>query len=114
MTNEKNKVHKILSELVNYFFSNNVTDIDINVNYSSAALKINLSGKCDTEPKKLDKLNEILKSSRQVELEEYYWGLLGTNNSKQELYLLGSLVDNGEVEYDNGLLSLKIIRKFIK
>ncbi|MFP4457183.1 MAG: hypothetical protein ACOCRO_10060 [Halanaerobiales bacterium] len=112
MTNERNKVSKILSELVSYYFSNNVTDIDINVNYSSLGLKIKLSGKSDSEPKELDKLNEILKSSRQTELEEYYWGLLGTNNSKQELYLLGSLVDDGEVKYENGILKMSISRKF--
>jgi hypothetical protein len=114
LTNEKNKASKILSELVSYFFTNNVYDIDINVNYTSSKLIIKLSGKSETEPKGLDKLNEILQSSRQTELEEYYWGLLGTNNSKQELYLLGSLVDNGEVKYSNNTLELEIVRKFIK
>jgi len=114
LTNERNKVSKILSELVNYFFSNSIHDLDIKVNYSTNSLVIEVSGKSIDEPKEMGKLNEILSSPRQAELEEYYWGLLGTNNSKQELYLLGALVDSGKVKYKNGFLTISIERNFSK
>ncbi len=110
MTKERNKAVKILVELIGYFFGNDISSIDMNLTYNVSGFNIHLRGNCECEPEELEKLNETLNAPRQNELEEYYWGLLGSSNSKQELYLLGSLVDSGKVEYNDGILEVSVER----
>jgi hypothetical protein len=110
MTNEKSKAVKILVELIGFFILNDIEQIDMNLSFKDKGFTVSLKGSCDCVPDELKKLNETINAPRQNELEEYYWGLLGSSNTKQELYLLGSLVDSGEVEFIDGILKVTVER----
>ena len=111
MTSERMKAMKILEELIGYFFRYQINDLQMDLHYDTKSFKIMVEGTCNRRPADLDHLNELLNTPRQTELEEYYWGLLGGNNERQELNLLGSLVDCGDVSCENGKLSITVYRK---
>ncbi|MEN1759203.1 hypothetical protein AAIG11_01835 [Anoxynatronum sibiricum] len=111
MTSERMKTIKMLEELIGYFFRNNINDVQMDLHYGETECKIMLEGTCLSRPADLDQLNELLNTPRQPELEEYYWGLLGGNDTRQELNLLGSLVDCADVSYDLQKLSITVFRK---
>lgn len=111
MTNERMKATKILEELIGYFFNHGIDHLKMKLDYNETEFIINVEGLCTSRPYDLDKLEELLNEPRQAELEEYYWGLLGGNSQRQELNLLGSLVDSADVVCDNNKLSITVNRK---
>ena len=62
---------------------------------------------------KLNELNNILNSPRQKEVEECYWQLGGESELNCELSLIGAMIDSAEVEYKDGILKVKMLRKEI-
>lgn len=111
MNSERMKAIKILEELIGYFFSHEINDIQMDLHYGDAEFKIMVEGTCKNRPADLDQLSELLNTPRQIELEEYYWGLLGGSRNRQELNLLGSLVDCGDVDLKHEKLSVTVYRK---
>lgn len=111
MSNERMKATKILEELIGYFFNHNIDHLKMDLNYKEKEFIIQVEGQCSSRPSDLDHLIELLNEPRQDELEEYYWGLLGGNSQRQELDLLGSLVDCSEVTYEENILSITVYRK---
>jgi len=111
MTNERMKATKILEELIGYFFNHGIDQLKMELDYNDKKFIIKVKGQCASRPYDLDQLAELLNEPRQAELEEYYWGLLGGNSQRQELNLLGSLVDSADVICDDNTLSITVCRK---
>lgn len=111
MQSEKNKAKRILQELLGYYFSHEIDDLNINLHCTNVECTITLTGKTPSKPNDLKQLRETLNSPRQPEVEEYYWQLLGVSNEKHELNLVGSLIDSAEVTYDKGILKITVCRK---
>ena len=111
MTSERLKSIKMLEELIGYFFRHQINDLQMDLHYGDTECRIMLEGTCPSRPADLEQLNELLNAPRQPELEEYYWGLLGGNDTRQELNLLGSLVDCADVSYNLQKLSITVHRK---
>ena len=111
MTSERMKATKILEELIGYFFNHNIDYLQMELEYKDTEFIIKVEGTCSSRPSDLDHLNELLNTPRQAELEEYYWGLLGGNSQRQELNLLGSLVDCADVIFNEEILSVTVYRK---
>ena len=111
MNSERMKAIKILEELIGYFFNHDINDIQMDLQYGDTEFKIMVEGTCKRRPADLDHLSDLLNTPRQAELEEYYWGLLGGSSQREELNLLGSLVDCGDVLYDREKLAVTVFRK---
>ncbi|SHE50520.1 hypothetical protein [Alkalibacter saccharofermentans] len=111
MNTEKMKATKILEELIDYFFRNNVTNMKIALDFESNEIIVHVKGSCPQKPDDFDELYDVLNSPRQPEIEEYYFELLGGNDRREELGLLGSLVDSALMSYENGMMSIKVTRK---
>ncbi len=111
MRNERMKATKILEELIGYFFNQNIDHLKMDLNYKDKEFIIHVEGLCTSVPTDLDHLAELLNEPRQAELEEYYWGLLGGNSQRQELDLLGALVDYADVSCEKNILSITVHRK---
>jgi hypothetical protein len=54
------------------------------------------------------KLEDFLSSPREKEFEEYYWELAGESDHSEELYLVGTMVDEGSICYDEEERVIKI------
>ncbi|MFB0958392.1 MAG: hypothetical protein QMB61_05160 [Clostridiaceae bacterium] len=101
---------KILEELIRYFTFHQVNDLMIHFDSSKESLNISISGATDDPPNDMAQLEELLKAGRRPEFEEYYWGLLGSSSTRNELSLLGALVDDGTVAFADGVLKVTITR----
>ena len=110
MPTEKNKATKILSELIDYFFRNKIHKINMSLEYSKSATIIRLDGPCTHKPDDYDDLFEVFNEERRPELEEYYYSLLGGDFKRDEINLLGSMIDKAEMSYEDNHLSITVYR----
>jgi len=103
---------KILEEVIGYFIHHKIDHMDIQFFADDEKMDITVSGTSDTPPKDLDNLENLLNEPRKPEYEEYYWSLLGASGKRQELRLLGSLVDSGNAKFNDGILTVNVKRTY--
>ena len=107
---KKEKLIKLMNELINFCTDIGMNDLDIN--FKCLTGEITVSGYAENPPmKKLRDLEKILNVPRQEELEEYYWILIGDGHGMQELEMVGTLVDNGSITYEDKILTIYICRR---
>lgn len=111
MRYKREKLIKIMNELVNFCLHINMKDLKIQFSCHEDKGEISIEGYCDNPPmERLEDLEYILNSPRQEELEEYYWSLVGDGHGHQELEMVGILVDSGSISYEGSILKISIIR----
>lgn len=111
MKHKREKLIKIMNELVNFCLRINMKDLKIQFSCHEDKGEIIVEGYCDNPPmERLEDLEYILNSPRQEELEEYYWNLVGDGHGHQELEMVGTLVDSGSISYEDGILKISITR----
>ena len=109
---KREKLIKLMNELINFCLGIDMKDLDIKFSCHKDRDEITVSGYAKNPPmKELQDLEEILNAPRQEELEEYYWTLLGHGHGMQELEMVGTLVDNGSITYEDKILTMYICRK---
>lgn len=106
------KLIKLMNELINFCLEIGMVALKINFISHTKGGEITVSGYVENPPlDELRDLEEILNMPRQEELEECYWMLVGDGHGMQELEMVGTLVDNGSVSYDNNILTIYICRR---
>ncbi len=113
MNSEQSKAIKMINEVMIYFFNHHFSDLEMSLNVKEKKTVISVSGYSKTQPDDLVEVSESLLHPRQPEVEEYYWRLLGTNNKTNQLHLLGALVDDVSIMYEENLLTVQLIRHHI-
>lgn len=103
---------KILEEVIGYFIHHQIDHMDIQFFADDEKMDITVSGTSEAAPKDLDNLESLLNEPRMPEYEEYYWSLLGGTGRRQELRLLGSLVDSGSAMFKDGILTVCVKRSY--
>lgn len=111
MRYKREKLIKIMNELVNFCLQINMRDLNINFSCHEDLGEISVEGYCIDPPlERLKDLEYILNSPRQEELEQYYWNLVGAGHGNQELEMVGTLVDSGSIDYKDNILKISISR----
>lgn len=111
MRYKRDKLIKIMNELVNFCLHINMKDLKIQFSCHEDKGEISIEGYCENPPmERLEDLEYILNSPRQEELEEYYWSLVGDRYGHQELEMVGVLVDGGSISYEDSILKISITR----
>lgn len=111
MRYKREKLMKIMNELVNFCLHLNMKDLKIDFSSRGAIGKVSIEGYCEDPPlEKLQDLEHILNLPRQEELEGYYWNLMGDCHGSQHLDMIGVMVDRGSVNYQNNILKISICR----
>ena len=59
----------------------------------------------------LKDLLEILNLPRQIEMEEYYWSLLGESKNDDNLMVVARMVDEVSAKIEDDVLTLDVVRK---
>lgn len=109
---KREKLIKIMNELVNFCSQIDMKDLDIKFSCHKDKGEVTVSGFSDNPPiRRLKDLEDILNAPRQQELEEYYWMLVGEGHGYQELEMVGTLVDNGSITYEDKILTIYICRR---
>lgn len=110
MRDSKDKVLKIVSELIGLFFSLHIYNHQIDVVYEEEHTVVTIRGSyVELDLHKLERFEELVQVSRQDDLEEYYWNLAG-NSHYPEFILLGTMVDSATVERENHVLTVQVVR----
>ncbi len=110
MYTERSKASKILEELIDYFFRNQINQMSMTLDYSEAETRIHIEGPCPEKPEDFERLYELLNEPRRPELEDYYYELLGGSVRHEELALLGSLIDKADMSYADQHLAITVYR----
>jgi len=112
MIHEKQRIAKIINEMILFFFSmgatNISTDIRIEDDETVITLETNFKG---NQKENLDKLVKCMKIPKQEGMEEYYWGLTGECNIDTELSIVGMMTDRTEMEIKGEALKMVLYRK---
>ncbi|GAB6168402.1 hypothetical protein JCM1393_08620 [Clostridium carnis] len=103
---------RIISELITYFHKLGTEDVHIDMGSGEDSSYFFISGKViDMPSEELENLNRILNTDRQHEVEQYYWHLGGESELDCELSLVGMMIDNVDIIYENEVLTIKILRE---
>lgn len=112
MKDERDKLVKVLDELMNFCFDIGMDELKIDFKINKYEGKITIEGPCSNPPyEKLKRLEDALNDTRQPEFEEYYWPLMGSEHGYPEIELLGTFIDEGYVVCQDNYLKLFILRK---
>lgn len=111
MRDSKDKVLKIVSELIGLFFSLRIYNPQIDLDYEEAHTVVTIRGAYkELDSEKLERFEELIQISRHDELDEYYWNLAG-NSHYPEFVLLGTMVDAATINKENQILTVQVVRE---
>ncbi len=112
MDHEAVRMLKIVNELTNFSFKLGASQLQIDLKDIDDRLE--LIFQCNTK-ENVDKLIEDLKSSldtpRQEQVEEYLWEMVGEGEVFDELNLVGMMIDDNEVIYNDNKLMIRVERR---
>jgi len=64
--------------------------------------------------KQLDEILHVLNQPRQIELETYFWTLLGESGADMSLNVVGRMIDTADGYIENGSVVLELSREEIE
>ncbi|HRV97166.1 MAG TPA: hypothetical protein P5201_01135 [Aminobacteriaceae bacterium] len=101
MKYERHVVSRIVSELMNFFFSMGARDFSSHVIRNEDRFEICVESDYAGNPTtKIREMTRLLRMPRAREMEEYSWSLSGDISTGQEIYLVGIMTDDVTVEHD--------------
>ena len=102
---------KIITELMSFCYHFSAKDITVNIKTIDNTSNIVLDAIIKDFPKDdYDNLIQALIIPRQHEVEQYYWHLGGESEFDCELSLVGMMVDNTNIKYENDRLHIELQR----
>lgn len=112
MITEKKRCARIMKEIVGYFLDNDLPDFKMEFKMQDGTFRLYVEAESTQEPANFQQLLQQLNTDRQIELDEYYNALLGGNSHGHEpdYSFLGKAIDLAEGRFENGRLSLLIVR----
>ncbi len=112
---EKEKARRIVDELLVYFLAHDIVDFQVNVRFHNNGFTAEIHGLCSKAPADMDEFAKMLRIPRNPNMEDYYDELLGTRKSHadaREYHLLGMMIDDAQIAYEDSEFKVKVSRKF--
>jgi hypothetical protein len=102
---------KIISELLIFCNLQGARDykIDLNVRDKEMEFVVTASNVRLTD-KEMEQLLKRLSVGRRREMEQNYWGAGGKSDIKSEMLMVGMMVDEADVSYENEELRIRLLR----
>ena len=113
MKHNKKKISRMIDELVTFFFGVGGKQMQISLEETSASYIIDFKSDFAPDQKaQLEHLDRIFSSARTDELEENYWELAGLGDmcEDSELYMLGMMTDEAEIQIEKASAHLVLTR----
>ncbi len=111
MKHEIKKICKIVDEIVTFLLTDDTDMVDFKINRLADKTIINITDyNTRYTEKEVDELIECLNVQRQMEVEEYYWQLVGECDNDSELAIIGAMVDSAIIELRDNNLYMELIR----
>lgn len=104
-------VSRIVDELTNHYLDREASKVEVTVENLEEQFVITFQvydvSYTDDE---IEEMSMLLNIPRDESVEAYYWTLMGESSDESKLNLLGIMIDNVEINYTNGYLSLNAYR----
>lgn len=101
-----------MDELLTYYYMHDIQEIKIGISFLSEGLYIELQGETPAPPEDMAEFSANLQVPREAYLEEYYLEMLGDIHHERENYhVLGSLIDDVELFFDEPIFAVKVFRR---
>lgn len=109
MKHNKKKLLTIVDEFMMLFLKLGCKGITVNFDISDTLCSIKIRGAYDSSHKSdVERLDKVLNCGRNTEMEECYWSISGAAeiNHGSELYVIGSMLDECLVTFDDSYLEI--------
>lgn len=111
MQHEVKRITRIVDDTLTLFMVNNAEEMDVKIKKDIDKTMISfIYFNCNLSDVYIEKLRKNLNIQRQHEIEEYCWRLTGENETNEDLYLAGAMVDQADVFTKDGNLHINLIR----
>ena len=98
MQNEVKKLTKLVDEVTSLLMRSGSNDINVHIKRDDNLSTITIIDYNSSYPaEEIASLNDVLNIQRQCEVEEFYLELMVDDSHEDELFLVGSMVDNATV-----------------
>lgn len=115
MKHDNKKIMGIIDEVMTFLYC--VGAKEINIHTIKAEDKYVIEIKSDYLNKNKSKVEDMIDTlstcQRQIELEEYYWELVGDSEVGTELTLVGAMVDEIDIDLEDDSIEITLIRNRI-
>ena len=109
---ENLKANKIVDELLHFFITHHSTTIRTGIDFVARGFYVQIQGELVIDAEELEYFSMLLNEDRNPTLEDYQEELLGTSHHELlDYHLVGLMVDDVEISYDNNFLDVKVFRK---
>lgn len=114
MLNETSKISLIVNKMTSLFLSKSINNIDIKIKTDISKTQITIyCYECNFEENFVKNLVNDLNTHRQCEFEECFWEISDKCSGYDELYLIGTMIDEVQVKMEGSNLILEMIRNKI-
>ena len=107
---ERAKTRKLSNAIIGYFFRHHITNVDVKIRMDDDKSDITVEGYTEQPIEGIEGLCERTYNTRRVEFEDTYDELLGMRDSDDEMELIGYLVDEAHVYFEDNILSFNVVR----
>ena len=112
MSLELEKSMRIINDLVSFCYYEGAEEFTMTLKHNANESTMMVVTACieNLDPRVLEKIRHVLSLPRQHEVEQNYWELSGETEFSAELSLIGAMTDKVEVEYEGGVLQIRVWR----
>ncbi len=111
MRHEIKKICKIVDEVTTFLLTDDTDMVDFKINKLEDRTIINIVDyNTHLTQEDVDDLIDCLNVQRQIEVEEYYWQLVGECDNDSELTMVGVMVDSAKIEIKDNNMYMELVR----
>lgn len=111
MRHESKKIAKLIDELTTMFLNSETNKVEFSVEILADKSIIQLVDyNTNITEARADYLNTAFNKPRQPAIEEYYWQIMGSHDTEDEVTLLSMMTDAASVKKQDGNLYVELIR----
>jgi hypothetical protein len=115
MRNHIKRITSIADEITTFLLLENFSKLSITIEPKGNVTTLRfVSGDNSMTQKQLDDVLLVLNQPRQLELETYYWTLLGESGADMSLNVVGRMIDTAKGYIENGSVVLELTREEIE
>ncbi|PKM86971.1 MAG: hypothetical protein CVU85_06735 [Firmicutes bacterium HGW-Firmicutes-10] len=109
------RITSIADEITTFLLLENFSKLSMTIEPEGKTTKLRfVSENNSMTEEQLEEILQILNQPRQIELETYYWTLLGESGADMSLNVVGRMIDTAQGYLENGAIVLTLTREEIE
>lgn len=109
------RITSIADEITTFLLLENFSKLSITIEPKGKVTVLRfISENNPMTQKQLEEILQVLNQPRQIELETYFWTLLGESGTDMSLNVVGRMIDTADGYIENGCVVLELSREEIE